>query len=375
MEGTSSCTTLDSSTRLALLRQLEYYFSDLSFPYDEFLASKKDGAGAIPASVLAGSPRILSMTPQLSEADRANVIVSVVPESDDIRVVDDNKIQRVWPLPDDDPTASRSVYLSGVDKALDEAALRQLLETHSESASFLPVVRIRRLRDVQKDRAHTGQLFLELEDETKAKALLSLASRSKVIVCNKAKLLRDFYQSQHETILEQKRKRAAKAARAAGKSAGSDAAPRAGGEKRAHDDGSDDAPVDEETLRRQAADDLAMLLKVESVGPEATREILTELCSPFGKVAWVDYARGDASGTIRFESAEGAAAALAGLRAAGKEVGGAVAAWREPTAEESKAYWHAYREKRKAQQSNKKQRGGGGRGFSRGRGRGGGHRR
>ena len=132
--------------------------------------------------------------------------------------------------------------------------------------------------------------------------------------------------------------------------------------KKRERDAEDDVPNPE---REEA--ERSVLLRFEGAGPTADREGLEPLLQPFGKVAFIDFSRGDSSGTIRFESKEGVAAALASLGSTKPDVGGAVPTWREVTLEESKAYWLAYRERRKAQQAAKKPRGSfGGRGQRRG---------
>ena len=360
----SDVPAVEARTRASLLRQMEYYFSDVSFPFDEFLLSKRDETGAVPTSVLAGSPRIVSMTPELTAEQREAVLLDVVRESDSVRATEGGKLQRIWPMPDADPAATRSVYMSGVQKEADEATLRTKLGASSAAAEFLPILSIRRLRDVQRDRAFSGQVYIECEDEAKAQALLAAASKGSAgVYCNKAKLLKDFLDKQHQTTLEQREKRAAKAA------AGSTASSAASGQKRSHEVV---AVEDEETRRQRAEADLAMLLRVEGIGPEASRESLSALCAPHGKVAYIDFERGQAEAMLRFESSEATTATLEAMGAAGADVGGAVAVWRRPTAQESEAYWQAYRDRKAAQHANKKHRGkgGGSRGYGRGRGRG-----
>ena len=44
---------LTAEQRASVLRQLEYYFCDLSFPFDDFLKTQAEEDGSIAASVLA----------------------------------------------------------------------------------------------------------------------------------------------------------------------------------------------------------------------------------------------------------------------------------------------------------------------------------
>ena len=56
---------LTAEQQESLLRQLEFYFCDLSFPFDEFLKGQAAEDGSIAASVIAASPRIVTLAPGL----------------------------------------------------------------------------------------------------------------------------------------------------------------------------------------------------------------------------------------------------------------------------------------------------------------------
>ena len=194
-----------------LLRQIEYYFCDLSFPFDDFLKSQADEAGSVPVATLAGSPRIVSMTPGLNPEERASLLSEVVPESDSVLLVGD-RLKRKYPCPADDEVAPRSVYIAGLPKSSDDAELTALLLGSSKAEKFAPVLSIRRQRDLKKDRSFTGQAFVELEDEAKARALVACCNNGTVGPCSKAKILKDFFVSQAASIEAVKEKRAAREA-------------------------------------------------------------------------------------------------------------------------------------------------------------------
>ena len=59
------------------------------------------------------------MTPDITEEARTRILLTAVEPSEDVRIVEGDKLQRVWPMPDSDPAASRSVYLSGASKEMD----------------------------------------------------------------------------------------------------------------------------------------------------------------------------------------------------------------------------------------------------------------
>ena len=331
-----------------LLRQLEYYFSDVAYPFDEFLQAQVDSeSGAVPAAVISNSPRILTILPDLTAEERGEAICAAVSDSDTVVLVDGKKLKRKYPLPDEDPAASRSVYLNGLPKTADEAELTAVLTGSSKAANFLPVLGLRRLRDLKKDRAFTGQVFVELEDETKAKALVSAANNGHVGSVIKAKVLRDFFESQAKSIIEMREKRAARAAGGETSAGGGE------GAKREREE------AEEKPIER------GLVLHFDGAKEGVDREALSKACEAHGEVAYVNFSRGEESGHVRFKSSEGAAKALSALCAATADVCGSSLSWRSLSEEEEDVYWKEYRDH---VQQRKKQRGRGGWGKGKGKG-------
>lgn len=90
--------------REKLLRQLEYYFSDVAFPFDDFLKGQADAKSMVPALVLAGSPKVVSMTPELTPEARATLLLELTQLSDSIAASEcGERIGRIHPLPSEDP--------------------------------------------------------------------------------------------------------------------------------------------------------------------------------------------------------------------------------------------------------------------------------
>ena len=121
---------------------------------------------------------MVSLTSGLDEAARLALLLSLAEESDSVVVAGESRLKRRYPLPAEDPAAARSVYLAGLPKDADEEAVKELLAQAKQAASYGPVLSVRRLRDLQKGRAFTGQVFVEVEDEEKAAALLKAASHA-----------------------------------------------------------------------------------------------------------------------------------------------------------------------------------------------------
>ena len=64
--------------------QVEYYFSDMSFPFDEFLQSVANEQGAVPLAILADSPRVVAILPGTTTEQRSAVLAAILPESDTV---------------------------------------------------------------------------------------------------------------------------------------------------------------------------------------------------------------------------------------------------------------------------------------------------
>ena len=356
----SATTAPSAPDEMKLLRQLEYYFSDVAYPFDEFLQGKADDKNMVPALVLAGSPKIVSMTAGMDADGRATLLLALAPRSDSVVVSEcGERIGRIYPLPSADPKAAHSVYISGLPKDADETMLRSILLKLNRSDEFAPLLSFRRLRDTPKDRAYNGQVFVECETAEKASALVSSAGRSGV--CTKAKLLSEFFDSQAKSILEQRQKRAAKLAggggAAAGGAAGNSGAPASGAPA------SGAPPTGQGAKRERETVQSGSVLRFEGAGAETTRELVASLCKEHGECAFVEFNMGESGGFVRFRG--DADAALAALQASTTELGGAMPTWRKLDQDEEAAYAQRMAD----QQDRKAQRGGKGRGRGRGRGR------
>ena len=137
---------MSATQKASVLRQVEYYFSDVSLPYDEFLKKAYDENGAaIPIATIADSPRIIKICDGLDQAARQALVSEVISaESDSVKVVD-GKLTRIYPLPDDDDKAMRSVYLGGCSRSLtaEAAASCSVSSAASGSSSAFPASLLR----------------------------------------------------------------------------------------------------------------------------------------------------------------------------------------------------------------------------------------
>ena len=163
MATTDEPSALTDEQQESLLRQLEFYFCDMSFPFDDFLKGQAAEDGSIPASVIAGSPRIVTLAPGLDAAAREALLLSLAARSDSVVVAASGAhFKRRYPLPAKDPAAAHSVYIAGMPKDADEAKVTAMLTEAKQAHTYVPIVAVRRLRDLQKSRAFTGHVFVQV---------------------------------------------------------------------------------------------------------------------------------------------------------------------------------------------------------------------
>ena len=170
----------EQKTRDACLRQLEFYFSDVNLPYDDFYLKARNKEGEIDCEVLANSARIKQFTKKLTPVQRAYLLWDVASGSDSVVRGSEGFLKRRWPMPKEDKSNKNMAFLElkvdeggpSLDGVLDEASFKAALEKRGDAASFKPVLSVRPRRDLRKTRTLTGGVLVELESKAKADALL-----------------------------------------------------------------------------------------------------------------------------------------------------------------------------------------------------------
>ena len=173
----------EQKTRDACLRQLEFYFSDVNLPYDDFYLKARNKEGEIDCEVLANSARIKQFTKKLTPVQRAYLLWDVSQQSDSVVRGAEGFLKRRWPMPKEDKANKNMAFLElkvdeggpDLDKVLDEASFKNALEKRGDASAFKPVLSVRPRRDLRKTRTLTGGVLVELESKTKADALLQAA--------------------------------------------------------------------------------------------------------------------------------------------------------------------------------------------------------
>ncbi|KAJ1446153.1 hypothetical protein M885DRAFT_264764 [Pelagophyceae sp. CCMP2097] len=298
--------------RMEVVRQIEFYLSSLSFPFDEFMLKNADADGAIPAAVLANAARIKQYTPELTPEERSALIIEAIrAESDTLQVaVDGTSVKRIDPLGLEDPKAGCSVFLEftlefqAKAEWVTEDDIKKDINDADTGGGWAPVVRVRRLRDLRMTRDFTGEMIVEVESQDKAEKLLNSARRvfgqdalNAVLPC------REYFLRRHE---------AAKDA------------------------------VDRRKRKWQDCNEgRGAWLRADNVTEGAERDEIRVMCSQHAQVEFVEFMRGDTVAHVRFDSKESADKALHALQQSKQEADvdepAKIVSWRALAPEEEQA--------------------------------------
>ena len=245
-----------------ILRQVEYYFSDDSYPFDDYIKSQEKD-GWVPLTVIAAFKKMVSYTTDL------DVIRTALKASDalDLDEQGDN-LRRRFVTPDKDPHKERIVHASGfgVDGGKDavETNIGKALER------FGSVEDVRALRNLSQDgRLLDGSAFVRFEKVEDAQSAVEMSGC--VISGRKIGLMAsvDWF-----TRLEKKR----------------------ASMKRKRDEKGKRPP---QPKKENVPGCVLRFEKLEGV-PECSREDLRSVCEKAGgSVKYVEFSRGDAVGHVR----------------------------------------------------------------------------
>ncbi|XP_050541211.1 la protein homolog isoform X2 [Daktulosphaira vitifoliae] len=173
LTGTRSVENGNDEVDSKILKQIEYYFSDINIKYDKFLQNKlKADDGWVEISVLLTFKRLASISKNPMVIAHAiqkatNSIVEVNENKDKIR----RKPENVVPVTDDEylnEMIKRSIYCTGFPKT---ATLDELLNYAASLNDFnITKVTPRKL----KTKEFRGILYFTFETEEQAEAFLKL---------------------------------------------------------------------------------------------------------------------------------------------------------------------------------------------------------
>jgi hypothetical protein len=303
----------------AIKKQIEFYFSDANFRRDAFLRGKAqlNVEGWVDIATLLTFKRLQAMTTE------AAVVAKCVTDSLTVVVSEDKlRLRRAAPLPEKDDAKYRTMFAQLIPK---EATLDELAVAFSESPDFkVESIRMRREKGTKE---FIGSAFVEFSTQSMLRSALQYDFTVKGIKLNTCSL--------EEFLFAAKERREA----ARNKGGYGDAA----------------SPADKRPYQPATADEKVeytkgLILKLTKKAEMLDREKIREILSPFGKVAFIDYARNEAEGFVRMDAVDGAAAAIPAINGAGDETKEASSDFSVVLLEgdEEEAYWKRIKSNQKA---------------------------
>ena len=138
----------EQKTRDDCQRQLEFYFSDVNLPYDDFYLKARNKEGEIDCEVLANSARIKQFTKKLTPVQRAYLLWDVSAQSDSVVRGAEGFLKRRWPMPKEDKSNKNMAFLElkvdeggpDLDKVLDESSFKNALEKRLRQFSMSEMI-------------------------------------------------------------------------------------------------------------------------------------------------------------------------------------------------------------------------------------------
>lgn len=152
--------------------QVEFYFSDSNFLSDKFLRTQaaSNPEGYVPLATIASFKRMASLTTDLA------VVREAVKDSEVVELSEDGeKIRRRIPLPESDPTLTRSIYAKKFPAEMSMDELKAFFSPYGKVLS----VRMRRLPQ-SAGGAFKGSVYVEFASEEEAKSVIEKKDTIKI---------------------------------------------------------------------------------------------------------------------------------------------------------------------------------------------------
>jgi len=150
---------LDSTLKMNIKRQIEFYFSDSNFRKDKFLKSQAelDPNGFVPISVLLTFNRLKALTTNVS------LIVDAMKHSEVVDISDDGlKLKRNAELPADDNSMLKTLYVKGYPTDDPDVTI----ESVTAQFSTYGKVNLVHLRKIKLNKSFKGSCFIEYDQES-----------------------------------------------------------------------------------------------------------------------------------------------------------------------------------------------------------------
>jgi len=152
----------------ALLKQIEFYFSDSNYPKDKFLRAQAsmDEKGFVKIDIIASFAKIK----KLGVTD-VPTIAALVKKSPHLEVNEDGTmIRRVAPLPTEDVSNMRTLYTKGWAK---DATIEQVQDALKSYGTILSV-RLRSGKGPNQEKVQKESIFVEFSTPEEAKKIAEL---------------------------------------------------------------------------------------------------------------------------------------------------------------------------------------------------------
>jgi lupus La protein len=291
----------DSDLNAKILKQLEYYFSDVNLQRDKFLQDEmKKDHGWIPLDVLLTFNRLKQLT-----TDKA-AIVAAVKDSELVDVSEDSeKVRRnpAVPIPENSlefwqEVKTRTVYIKGFPPETTLDDIMEFLKPHGEIVNVI-------MRRLKESKAFKGSIFATFKDKESAENFVKSEETQKFKDIDLIRMMQNDYWAKE--IAENKERKAAEKALKNQK-------------KNETRKNTDDAHSAVHFLKGQ-------VLQVTGLPTEnVSIALLKEFFNKYAPVAYAVYEQGSSEASLRFQSSEENAAvnALEKMNEAAKETDGKI---------------------------------------------------
>lgn len=268
-----------SDVQVKVLRQVEYYFSDDSFPFDEYLKGKCDADGYVKLEVVMAFAKMKSYTTDVE------VVKGALAQSDAVVVHEDGtSLKRLYPTPDVDPEKAQTVHVAGFSTMpTAEPMERNIAESMKK---YGKVAKVRALRNLAQDsRMLDGSAFVTFKEAKSVAA--AVACTGAVIGGRKIVIhsLDDWFQRQSKKRDAMKKKKEQK-----------------------EEDKKNGVVRSCNTERKPQEVVLGCVLKFDALDTcteDCSREALRAACEVDDiKVRYVEFERGQATGFVRLDGAK-----------------------------------------------------------------------
>lgn len=312
-----SILTVDPSLTEKIIKQIEYYFSDVNMSKDKFMQEEiQRDSGWVNLDVLTKFNRLKILT-----TDFKVILEALKQSTTNLLEIDEenNKIRRAKPLPEnlsefETSLKQNTVYVKGFPATTTLDDLYAFFEPHGKVLQIF-------MRRFPTTKQFKGSVFVTFETSEQVKQLMDLSElkhQEEVL----QKETQEDYLKRKGPVLE-----SAKAARM----------------KR-------DQEKDEKKKQREEAEEafyksqmvLGSVIHLKGLNSEGTRENLKELFDTYAKIKWVDYNKGEPEAYVRFVEENKAQIAIDGALKAGDgelKIRDAKLEYRVLEGEEEQEFW------------------------------------